>query len=1430
MMYALSYHSKNWAKRTVQKLKGLLLTFLLLLEGVLGAYAQDPQLVHVTFPEQGNFVPSGHPTLFRTWESTGTPKVTVESWNVRANGTETHARNMVDNKDGTIGIAPGNTNHSRLKFKLPPGYLFGSFTIKGEQRNLTGDQSFTITINGESFNVNSTNRTNVTHTYYNINAQEFYMELTGANAYGGSINLRSVASVDAGEAVGVYYRVHTQDGKRYLLGPFPRPKGDAVSAEGIPNEVKRGYCTYRLHASNTTTRYAQDAIVDLDCQTTGELPFAFSTADSPAWHLLETNTKMDAYRPYYAHFANPSSSVSADYPKQPITQGYEWAFIGNPYEMRVVNRERGTNYYLSVSRLDYNGTTGYSSDIHDKVTYALYKDTLASYAGFSLEAISVNAAGTTYATLPATATADAYTVGSTNVWIAASGLDPAAGVNGEGNNPALLCYKHDCPRYGGTVDASGNGVKVLNAHPIRDIYYTVYDHADNLVEKTPVYRVAAGTKPELPAQYKRGFCKYTYGGLDAIAPTTTEVRVDYSVDWKNFPFNISDDVNDLQYYLLTAGKANSEEPIFYPQGNQGAEGSIDITPKQLNAFLASGNSSNADADSHFFAFTGDPYTLRVYNKAAGPGKPLSLTAADLAAAQAAGDDTPAAAPKFQAGEYAVWDLFKDDFDNGKYPGGFALRLKGAQRDAANHPELRDTTRLWTVSDGSELLVMSSAQQPEWNDTYGMGTSVELDEPAASMLQVYIYKKGTYVVTRLNGTTVDTYPDQNFVVGASPYLARRYRSNFCNYYYFSTPAMGSNDKLEKVQEGTDIIYVREQSGELPFELSDPIVGVWKWYYLETGGKLVSAVGPGPYLAFDKASAYGSPLMLWAFVGDPATGFKIYNRAHEGTFTLSNPYSSYVHSATAGPFLAREGDNPTLWRLIDHSGMSYGWQDMKTRDWAEPMNISIYVDTPFGIPALTYFKDDADHSSFSRFRFIPFGTETIEGDASTMVLHPTQTGIPADAEQTYVQPLVDRAGTVFAFTPEAAQRYGTLSDGREKLKLVSDIRNYVTMTYPRNFRGTIRNAQTGTLLQCAPSNYVSTNDSIIPTVENFDRASARWFIEQDNSAGTARYKMRSQKHYLDRWGTAMRPVDKAADERVGIFPMYQARAVIVGETNPTRKPATKALAPTLGTAENLEGQRPVKPGNYITTMASQWYLEPNTSITLNTTKVTGANDYYYNKVYGLASVVYDFPVRFDDANAVPHYVSAYETNGVYVARLTPYPNREVPATQPFILVTKTADANTTATILDHNPAFTGRNLLGGSYLKTTFGTGTLEHKYENTRILAYRKSEASYVYIDNDGHKSGIVFLKAPTSYQDASSGKGVGPNMAFLDLASITQAGAKALVFTMNFDDLTTLGITDLQTDGTANADRAPWYDLQGRRVQQPARGVYIRGGRKVVVR
>lgn len=51
-------------------------------------------------------------------------------------------------------------------------------------------------------------------------------------------------------------------------------------------------------------------------------------------------------------------------------------------------------------------------------------------------------------------------------------------------------------------------------------------------------------------------------------------------------------------------------------------------------------------------------------------------------------------------------------------------------------------------------------------------------------------------------------------------------------------------------------------------------------------------------------------------------------------------------------------------------------------------------------------------------------------------------------------------------------------------------------------------------------------------------------------------------------------------------------------------------------------------------------------------------------------------------------------------------------------------------------------------------------------------------------------------------------------------------FTMVFDDETT-GIQQIQSDVKSNGD---YYDLQGRRVSTPTRGLYIVNGKKVVIK
>jgi hypothetical protein len=47
------------------------------------------------------------------------------------------------------------------------------------------------------------------------------------------------------------------------------------------------------------------------------------------------------------------------------------------------------------------------------------------------------------------------------------------------------------------------------------------------------------------------------------------------------------------------------------------------------------------------------------------------------------------------------------------------------------------------------------------------------------------------------------------------------------------------------------------------------------------------------------------------------------------------------------------------------------------------------------------------------------------------------------------------------------------------------------------------------------------------------------------------------------------------------------------------------------------------------------------------------------------------------------------------------------------------------------------------------------------------------------------------------------------------------------DDADTTGISEVKSD---DADRGEWYNLQGQRVGNPGKGIYIKNGKKVIVR
>ena len=82
------------------------------------------------------------------------------------------------------------------------------------------------------------------------------------------------------------------------------------------------------------------------------------------------------------------------------------------------------------------------------------------------------------------------------------------------------------------------------------------------------------------------------------------------------------------------------------------------------------------------------------------------------------------------------------------------------------------------------------------------------------------------------------------------------------------------------------------------------------------------------------------------------------------------------------------------------------------------------------------------------------------------------------------------------------------------------------------------------------------------------------------------------------------------------------------------------------------------------------------------------------------------------------------------------------------------------------------------------------------------------------------------YKVKSNVTNIPGNKAFLVL---TNAEAQAKGFVLEFEDGGTTGIETIENSKHSTEDGV-YYDLQGRRVENPTRGVYIVNGKKVVIK
>ena len=243
--------------------------------------------------------------------------------------------------------------------------------------------------------------------------------------------------------------------------------------------------------------------------------------------------------------------------------------------------------------------------------------------------------------------------------------------------------------------------------------------------------------------------------------------------------------------------------------------------------------------------------------------------------------------------------------------------------------------------------------------------------------------------------------------------------------------------------------------------------------------------------------------------------------------------------------------------------------------------------------------------------------------------------------------------------------------------------------------------------------------------------------------------------------------------------------------------------------------------VTGDAAMWILEKvddtNYFGVKPSTNMRGRDGKYYTTLY----VDFSFQIKGDVKAYTIEGVEAKNADGYYFAKVKKLAQQGdvVPAQTAVVLEcnsTNPAD-NQLLPTGDETPVPSNNRLCGTFFgeaisgLTVKDGTGA-ERNVTRDNIRAFN--------INTADSRNPIGFYKVKNNVTNIPG------NKAFLVLTS-TEAQAKS--FVLEFEDGGTTGIETLE-NSKRSTDDGVYYDLQGRRVENPTRGIYIVNGKKVVIK
>ena len=243
--------------------------------------------------------------------------------------------------------------------------------------------------------------------------------------------------------------------------------------------------------------------------------------------------------------------------------------------------------------------------------------------------------------------------------------------------------------------------------------------------------------------------------------------------------------------------------------------------------------------------------------------------------------------------------------------------------------------------------------------------------------------------------------------------------------------------------------------------------------------------------------------------------------------------------------------------------------------------------------------------------------------------------------------------------------------------------------------------------------------------------------------------------------------------------------------------------------------------VTGDAAMWILEKvddtNYFGVKPSTNMRGRDGKYYTTLY----VDFPFQIKGDVKAYTIEGVEAKNADGYYFAKVKKLAQQGdvVPAQTAVVLEcnsTNPAD-NQLLPTGDETPETSNNRLCGIFFgeaingLTVKDGTGA-ERNVTRDNIRAFN--------INTADSRNPIGFYKLNNTVTTIPG------NKAFLVL---TNAEAQAKSFVLEFEDGSTTGIESIESSKNSTEDGV-YYDLQGRRVEKPTRGVYIVNGKKVVIK